>query len=256
LVAAVFAAALVLGGAVAHAGTLGDYRLLVLDGARVKWGSPSLGTGAVVTYALASSHIHTDGAFNCADMDPVDALLAANHVRKDTFDAEVDAAFAAWESAANLSFIRIDDPASANIVIGAQMTPLGRSFTNVATRAGSAAPTTSHLISVGVEPGAITQSLICLNPDQAWKVGFDGDLAVYDLRYTLLHEIGHAIGLDHPDADKAVMDYHYTEAFSTLQPGDVAGAIALYGPRPPVATVAATPVSGSAGGIAAGINRK
>jgi hypothetical protein len=37
------------------------------------------------------------------------------------------------------------------------------------------------------------------------------------------------------------MDYHYTEAFSTLQPGDISGAVAIYGPRNPIATVAAAP---------------
>jgi hypothetical protein len=67
---------------------------------------------------------------------------------------------------------------------------------------------------------------------------------VYDLRYTFMHEIGHAIGLDHPDSPEALMDYHYTEMFSALQPGDIAGADLLYGPRQPsVATAAASATS-------------
>ena len=31
----------------------------------------------------------------------------------------------------------------------------------------------------------ISRGLICLNPARQWKVGFDGDLQRYDLRYTL-----------------------------------------------------------------------
>ncbi len=77
----------------------------------------------------------------------------------------------------------------------------------------------------------ISRSLICLNPDRTWKVGFDGDLQRYDIRYTLTHEIGHAIGLDHPAGGGEIMGYRYEEAFRKLQPGDIAGAVQLYGER-------------------------
>lgn len=53
------------------------------------------------------------------------------------------------------------------------------------------------------------------------------------MRYTLAHEIGHAIGLDHPDASGQVMGYRYEERYNELQAGDVAGAIQLYGPHLP-----------------------
>ena len=65
----------------------------------------------------------------------------------------------------------------------------------------------------------IGRSLICLNPKQPWKIGFDGRLGVYDLRYTIAHEIGHAIGLDHPSAAGQLMSYRYDEK----QTGSAAG---------------------------------
>jgi hypothetical protein len=55
-----------------------------------------------------------------------------------------------------------------------------------------------------------------------------------------MHEIGHAIGLDHPGIPEALMDFRYREAFSSLQAGDRAGAKALYGP---VLTDVAAPAS-------------
>jgi hypothetical protein len=76
---------------------------------------------------------------------------------------------------------------------------------------------------------AIEQALVCLNPHHGWKVGFDGNEDVYDIRYTLIHEIGHAIGLDHPGPSGQVMAFRYTEAFNDLQPGDLRGVQRLYG---------------------------
>jgi len=89
----------------------------------------------------------------------------------------------------------------------------------------------------------ISRSLICLNPERGLKIGFDGDLQRYDIRYTLAHEIGHAIGLDHPAGAGQIMGYRYEEAFRELQAGDIAGAGQLYGKRGPDAVVARSETS-------------
>lgn len=136
----------------------------------------------------------------------------------ETLVREAAAAFRVWERAAGLSFHKVDDARDADIVLGAQGQPRGRAFANVAY-----APESQE----GVR--AIEQSLVCLNPDHKWKVGFNGDKNVYDIRYTLIHEIGHAIGLDHPGPSGQVMAFRYTEAFADLQPGDLRGVQLLYG---------------------------
>jgi hypothetical protein len=203
----------------AHAGALADSRLLVLDGTNVKWGAPAFGTGATVTFALATAAAEFADARNCRSLAPVDAVLRSSHLAADTLHSEVQAAFAAWSAVADVTF-REAAPAAADILIGAQGDPFGVAFTNVWHGAATAAG-----------PAPITRSVICLNPDAGWKVGFDGNLKVYDLRYTIEHEIGHALGLDHPGVPGVLMDFRYTEMFRVPQPGDIAAIDLLYGSR-------------------------
>ncbi len=202
----------------AAAGTLAEYRLLFLSGGPVKWGVPERGSGSIVKYAVVNAARSVKGARNCGAIVPVNTLLARSGISRSAFDTELSDAFRAWSGAANISFVR-SQPSEADILIGAQAKPAGRAFTNVESKPAGKR-----------EIGTIVSSTICLNPDQRWKVGFDRNLEVYDLRYTLMHEIGHAIGLDHPGTPEALMDFRYLEAFSALQAGDRAGAIALYGP--------------------------
>lgn len=211
-------------GAPASSGTLSEYRHLTLDGHLVKWGAPTLGAGAAISYAVVTVETHFAGARNCGGIAPVGGLLQANRIARPLFDEELAAAFRGWASIANVAFRRTD-PAAADILIGAETEPRGFAFTNVVY--DRQAP--------GTGPRRIERSVICLNPAKAWKVGFDGNLDVYDLRYTLLHEIGHAIGLDHPTIQGQLMNFKYLERFRAPQVGDVAGVVGLYGPNRAIA---------------------
>ena len=218
LLCLVLACSYTFGIAGANIGSDGGFRLLKLDGYHVKWGEHTLGAGATVSYAFVDAPMRFDEARNCRELVPMTDLAARNGISEETLHAEAAAAFRAWEVAANITFIPVDDPARADILIGAQGQPVGRAFANVTYQPGS---------TDGVR--AIDRSLVCLNPEQRWKVGFDGDIDVYDLRYTLAHEIGHAIGLDHPGPSGQIMSFRYTEKFSGLQPGDFHGVRLLYG---------------------------
>ncbi|MBO6849807.1 MAG: matrixin family metalloprotease [Marinobacter sp.] len=197
------------------------YRLLELEGFKVKWGEQRLGAGANISYAFADRTLHFSDARNCGRLAPMSAL-AEPDLPFETLVRETEAAFRVWERAANLSFYQVADVLDADIILGAQGQPRRRAFANVAY--ASDKPVAEDGVRV------IEQSLVCLNPDQQWKVGFGGDQNVYDLRYTLVHEIGHAIGLDHPGPSGQVMGFRYTEAFPELQPGDLRGVRRLYGP--------------------------
>jgi len=196
----------------------GGYRLIELDGYKVKWGENTLGVGASISYAFAEETMQFDDARNCGDLTPMRAL-SGQGLPLETLERETAAAFSVWERAANLSFHQVDNARDADIIIGVQGKPIGKAFANVTYLPGSRD---------GVR--SIDQALVCLNPDHQWKVGFDGDTDVYDIRYTLIHEIGHAIGLDHPGPEGQIMGFRYTEAFAELQPGDVRGIRQLYGP--------------------------
>jgi hypothetical protein len=208
-----------------------DYLLLRLDGHYVKWGAAKFGTPATLRYAFVQKPLRSDGAINCTSMVPIDPLLASSRVAAAAFEAEVAAAFAMWEAEANVSFARTDDVEKADILIGAEGNPAGYAFTNVAY---------DHDGSGQVR--RIAKSLICLNPTRHWKIGFDGNLEAYDLRYALAH----AIGLDHPSPSGELMSFRYGEDFRGLRPGDARGAVALYGARgAPVVAAAPKPGTGA-----------
>jgi hypothetical protein len=223
-----------------------EFRLLVLGGRTVRWKIPAHGLPPTITYAFLAAPATFPGARNCDAMLPPQAALERSRIGMDAFRREVRAAFATWEASANISFKEVGAQDNAGILIGADAKARGRAFTNVALEGdasnGSASPTLSQ---GGM--GAIRQSLICLNPLQPWKIGFDGNLEVYDLRFTLTHEIGHAIGLDHPSPEGELMSFRYVEKARGLQAGDIAGVVALYGRKGEGPAGTANVASGAAG---------
>lgn len=196
----------------------GVFKILKLEGHQVRWQMSRNGEPRVVTYQVTSSAVDIPGARNCRKITKLDELASASRIDLVVLRAELAAAFSLWEEVANITFREAPAGTPPDILIGAQVEPEGWAFADVFYDTASVEP---------VKP--ISRALVCLNPLRAWKIGFDGDLKRYDLRYTFAHEIGHAIGLDHPHGGDQIMGYRYEERFRTLQEGDIRGAIALYG---------------------------
>jgi hypothetical protein len=205
----------------AEAQEVGVFKILKLEGNQVRWRVPRNSTPLVVTYRIATETVEFPGARNCRKLTGFDDLIRKSDVSAAALKAELTAAFAMWEAAANITFQEAPEGVRADILVGAQAEPEGWAFADVFYDLASAE---------SIKP--ISRALVCLNPLRGWKIGFDGDLHKYDLRYTFAHEIGHAIGLDHPSGGDQIMGYRYEERFRALQPGDVRGAVALYGAAP------------------------
>jgi len=231
-----------LSAAPAAAQDVETFKVLKMDGHPVRWLPPADGSPRVVTYRLVTKTTAFPGARNCRGLASVDGLAERSGLVVTAIRDEIAAAFRMWEAAANVIFKEAPEDAPADILVGAQVEPEGWAFADVFYNATSPE---------AVKP--ITQSLVCLNPTRQWKVGFDGDLTKYDLRYTLAHEIGHAIGLDHPTGGNQIMAYRYEERFRALQPGDIRGAVLLYGEPspPPTVRVAADPQRAVTGAVPA-----
>ena len=211
----------------------------------VKWASPKTGSPTIITYAVLQAPYNvpreksTLSPDNCSAMLSFSKVVSASPgVTETAAKQQLREAFDAWSSVANVVFLEEQESRRANIVIGASSVAKGRAFANLSYRGGGIAALAVTKALGGIdrvhlmkrEGAVIEQAYICLNPKMRWKIGFDGNLDVYDLRYTFTHEIGHAIGLDHPGTTGAIMAYRYDEHVRSLQDSDVDAARFLYGP--------------------------
>lgn len=197
--------------------TQSSYRLLKLDGRVVKWGEPTLGTATELTYGFVTEPTQFDDARNCQSTGSLTPILEYNKIPARDFQTAATNAFAMWESVSGIRFRKADNIELADILIGSDLGNHGWAHADVLT-----APS-------GVEVDTITRGLICLSTNKVWNVGFGQNENGQDLQYTLTHEIGHAIGLNHASPYGQIMSFNYGEAFADLQQGDIDGVRRLYG---------------------------
>jgi len=206
-----------LGGSATRTDT--GFVLLSLGGRTVKWGNGGVGSGAIVRYAFVTDETSREGAINCKTLLPIGDRLAQSSLRQVDFAADIRRAMDDWSSVANIQFRQVDDPATADLLIGGEKNPRGIAFADVQRgQTGNAmmAP--------------ITRAAVCFNLALGWENRFDGDSMTPNVRYVAAHELGHALGLDHAWGADKLMRFQYEERFYVPQKPDIAGAAFLYGP--------------------------
>ena len=186
---------------------MADY---VLSG--TKWGPGGYGTsGGVVTWSFAA--LNYSGYFISFE-----GLLSA------PMQSLVRSAFDRWETVVNINFVEVVESASASIRLG--MDSIDGSGSTI----GEAR--WSYFFGGAGEANHFAQAEIRFDNAEGWYLNSVNQIVSSggsDFFALALHEIGHAIGLDHAAGNLEVMNAISSSSIHDLFPGDIAGGRAIYG---------------------------
>ena len=202
------------------------YRLLRIGGQLVRWAAPAAvarATPITLTYALLDRELSRPGAVNCKAMAPAGSISGQSDIGRHDIAVAARRAFDRWQDVAPFVFVPVATAEAADIVIGTLQRSEGIAFADLE-------------LGATIEPGVrgIQRGAMCLNPVLTWTVSStqsasDGE-GTFDLVDVLSHEIGHVLGLDHPNGRGHLMSFRYQHGLSGLTAGDIAGIRALYAP--------------------------
>lgn len=170
---------------------------------------------AVQTFAIRGRYMGPQRLLVHVDDEP-------GPLKREALSKELDQALRCWEAASPFAFEQAESSAEAHIVVGWRGTEHAdcRPFI----------PWTgefAHTTSMG------ERSAIHLCADSQWTLnGGEGGQGLFQ---TLLHEIGHVLGLAHNDDPRTLMYPAYDESRNVITDGERAGMVALYGGRTRVA---------------------
>ncbi|WP_406699484.1 matrixin family metalloprotease [Singulisphaera sp. Ch08] len=138
-------------------------------------------------------------------------------------------ALATWQSVANINIAQVSDSALGFGTFGkSQGDPR---FGDIRLGGAPFSNSSNPTLAIGYYPppqGTTEAGDLEINTTKNFTIGGGGG---YDLYSVLLHETGHALGLDHSLNPNTVMFANYEGVRAGLRPEDIAGIQAIYGPR-------------------------
>lgn len=175
------------------------------------WDGPGLGT-AQLTYHVANA--------------PAGLSQAETN-------AAIDAALAAWSSVVDIEFTQTDQ--------AGQRDSLDISFAPIDGQGGTLA---QAYFPDDVNPARLAGD-IQFDTSESWEVGNAAGSRAFDLIYVAVHEIGHALGLDHSDATSSILapSVSPNQSFRSLSQDDIHEIQSLYAPRISTEFVDSSPTS-------------
>lgn len=177
-----------------------------------KWGSSLLGTvGGKVTWSFAT--VSYAGGYQY-DAQISDAA----------YQADIRRAFDTWEKVAGIDFVESVDSSSVGIRLGFDAIDGASKVVGEARYQGVS---DSNFIASSPRY-SITKAEIRFDTAENWSTGTSTPVNRVNFYSVALHEIGHAIGLDHSDDLMTVM-YPMNQNQQALGTGDIQGITTIYG---------------------------
>jgi predicted Zn-dependent protease len=169
-----------------------------------KWGESQVfgDPGGTLSYSFADQNrVDQFGTFDSFITEPV-------------FQAEITESLAVWENVADIKFSLQQDSSAVDIRFGwndidGKGNVLGRTIV----------PSFGELSNV----------IVALDVNEDWFLSGNAPRGKIDFSATAIHEIGHAIGIDHSNSEQAIMHAIYNDAVFDLQQDDIDASVAIYG---------------------------
>lgn len=189
--------------------------------------------GGTITWSIMPDGTTIDPAFNDPNISGVSSLNAImNGLGYEQALSAIERSLAQWSAAANIYFEQVPDS-------GAPFHGTTATYPNTGHIRLGAFPINAGIGAVGYAPppnGGNLEGDVLLNANSTFFFdnGAEGELidVFNDFESLVIHELGHAIGLAHSDA-QSVMSVNYDVykyVNRLLDPDDVAAAQFLYGP--------------------------
>ncbi|MCA0199370.1 MAG: pre-peptidase C-terminal domain-containing protein [Proteobacteria bacterium] len=180
-----------------------------------KWGSAAVGTsGGTITWAVVSA----------GQTYPSSEYTSAATAIGSVFMPTIRAAFSRWDEVGNFTFVESSNPMTADIVV---------MFDELSGEGSS----TIGLAHTYYSAGVVRDSYISFDIGRRYRltdgtvqiVGSPTSSSTSDFYTLVLHEVGHALGLDHEDDFPTVMGSFQNSSITDLTSDEINGIRYLYG---------------------------